>query len=440
MTSGSKMDSYEKKPITRCIYCGKSKDEGIKLNVSDIFPASLTSEKLKNNNVCSIEHNNKFGETFESDVINSLSIIRNYLNIKNYSKKYPAYDTNLIVKGVPYKKKITNQKDILDDKILVSNDKKSFFGPIEKLREMKDFKEENLRPVDVNFEDMNMNDSTRVNTYLTRSMKRMIAKIAYEWHCKLEGINDRYGKYNSIINYIVQEQLDDQSDIVQLITELSFYNILRIYLPIGNHLLLRINKNNKTFVYVCLFGIAIYEVKILDNQSDDNFTFELQELYQAKNMKYFKEPFSHNKYNARINIRDTFSLYLHPSQIKQNEASTLNFLHENTKYLLLQQSVTKSSLQRFVKNYELNNIEELLLNYHNSIGDHFWIFLRIIYYLGEYESDSEFYDIQTISEFILEKIASKEQSLIGFQEILQKDKNNSLKINRGAEIVLKIID
>ena len=53
----------------KCIYCGKSED----LSISDIIPDALTNARVQNKNVCRTEHNNKFSDMFESEVIKALS-------------------------------------------------------------------------------------------------------------------------------------------------------------------------------------------------------------------------------------------------------------------------------------------------------------------------------------------------------------------------------
>ncbi|MGV7116662.1 hypothetical protein [Paenibacillus kyungheensis] len=431
-------------PIIRCIYCGKSTDEGIKLNVSDIFPLSLSNEKLKNKNVCSIEHNSNFSKYFESCVINSLAIVRNHLNIKNHGNKYPPYYINYIIKGEKYPILITKPQDFLKDRMIPSEDKKSFFGTLESFRKRKDFKEGNEILFDINNEEIVSESLIEVDIYLTRKMKRMIAKIAYEWHCKLENINNRYSKYDSIINYITKEQLGDEPERVRLITEPLIYDFLRRYLPLGNHLLLRINKHNKVFVYICLFGIAIYEVELLDNQRSKDLEFELRELSQAKNIKHFKERFNPSEISIEneemINIATFFSMDLKLNSAPQNKDFIFKFLYQNTKDLLDRYYVTKLSLQRFVEDYELNKGKELLLNYDGIVEKHFWCLLKVVYFLGENNLDIAAYDMKTIEEIILEQHAHNNFSLSCFKKILQKDKHMVLKINRGAKIILQIND
>lgn len=304
------------------------------------------------------------------------------------------------------------------------------------------FNEENLREINVNTADMTISNPSEAYVYLTSSMKRMIAKIGYEWHCKLEGINDRYSEYDSIIKYITEEQLKNQpDDIVHLITEPFIYESLGKYLPLGNHLLFRINNHDKIFVYICLFGIAIYEVKIRDSKISDNRMIELRELSQAKNIKIFKEPFKFPSTILKIiDIIEVFSGYFKPSSMQKTESEIQFFLTQNIINLLNQNYVTRSSLQRFVKDYKLLDREQLEFNYNNQEDESFWYFLNIVYCLSEFKSDEEVYDIKTISDFILDKIPPEKYSSFCFKQIFQKDENNLLRIKIGSEIILKIVE
>ena len=79
-----------------CIYCGTTDN----LSDSDIIPDALTNAKVINKNVCRIEHNNKFSDLFESEVIKKLAFITNELDVKSSKgKTFPKYDAIIVVEG-----------------------------------------------------------------------------------------------------------------------------------------------------------------------------------------------------------------------------------------------------------------------------------------------------------------------------------------------------
>lgn len=57
------------------------------MSFSDIIPDALTNGKICNRYVCRINHNNKFSDAFESEVIEGLSVVTNALNIKSSKGK-----------------------------------------------------------------------------------------------------------------------------------------------------------------------------------------------------------------------------------------------------------------------------------------------------------------------------------------------------------------
>ena len=90
-----------------CIYCGNTET-----SESDIIPDALTNARITNKNVCKTEHNNKFSDLFESDVIEALALITNELDIKSHKgENYAAYSAKIEIDGIEYSTKMTSEKD-----------------------------------------------------------------------------------------------------------------------------------------------------------------------------------------------------------------------------------------------------------------------------------------------------------------------------------------
>lgn len=78
-----------------CIYCGNTET-----SESDIIPDALTNARITNKNVCKTEHNNKFSDLFESEVIEALALITNELDIKSHKgENYAAYPAKELLKS-----------------------------------------------------------------------------------------------------------------------------------------------------------------------------------------------------------------------------------------------------------------------------------------------------------------------------------------------------
>ncbi len=419
-----------------CIYCGRSAQENIIINDSDIVPASLTNEKLKNNNVCSIEHNNKFGETFESDVINALARVRNHLNIKSHGGKYPQYDVLIEIDGELFKQKITSEDDIIGNGIISSLDGSARFGNIEKIQQFSNFKEQNLKIIDINNIEIEIQTLINLGIYHKRSMKRLIAKIAYEWHCKLDEINNYDSMYTPIISYITNDEFEAKHELVNLITDNEIYKHFNKYFYIGNHLLIRIKKKGKIYVYISLFGIAIYEVIVGECESLVPL-LDLKELGQAKNIRRIKDKTRAVEEFIKLPI---FSLLLNYNHQKKGFDNIANILIQNTSNLLNQTIITKELLQRFVLRHKLSNAENLSFNFKNIINSDFWNLLGIVYNLGEYESDNKQYDWDSVQKIIFKNFNPSNFSINDIKEMLKNDKDYKSVLTCGAEIILKIFD
>ena len=97
----------------KCIYCDKILEKGVNASESDIMPDALTNERILNDNVCKIEHNNRFSDLFENKVINDFAYITNQLDIKSSkAKKYIGYDTEIEMDDERYLAKVHSNTDL----------------------------------------------------------------------------------------------------------------------------------------------------------------------------------------------------------------------------------------------------------------------------------------------------------------------------------------
>ena len=126
----------------KCIYCGSEE-----LSKSDIIPDALTNGKIINPCVCRVNHNNKFSDLFEDDVIKALAVFTNELDVKSSKGKgkYASYDSIIGIDGTNYKTKVSSNSDILSGKrIMRSEDGKTLIGPLDEIRKIKGAKEVQL--------------------------------------------------------------------------------------------------------------------------------------------------------------------------------------------------------------------------------------------------------------------------------------------------------
>lgn len=251
-----------------CIYCGKTDS----LSESDIIPDSMTNGKILNPNVCKTEHNSKFSDEFESYVFDKLAFILNYLDIKSSkAKDYPKYDTKIVIDDTVYEvKSISNKLDAFSKDVLKSENGASFFGDPEKLKEIaksKGFNPEEVSYVDLNGKELTLKNSLHYEVFFDTQMFRLAAKIAFEWYCLRNGVDDYHEDFKAIIEYITTGTTsDDKDNIVTIVTDEDAIKILDEFADDGGHILMAyIDKYGGISILVDFMTTCIYNVKICDH-------------------------------------------------------------------------------------------------------------------------------------------------------------------------------
>ena len=118
---------------------------------SDIIPDALTNAKIINPNVCRVEHNNRFSDMFENEIIEKLALIANELDIKSSKgKRYAVYDAKIVVEGTEYTTKLSTDAELFKEKIMRSSDGKNIIGPMEKIKKISGVTDSSVEEVDIN--------------------------------------------------------------------------------------------------------------------------------------------------------------------------------------------------------------------------------------------------------------------------------------------------
>lgn len=466
---------------TKCIYCGKGAADNVELSESDIIPDGLTNVKIKNKNVCTIEHNNKFSDMFESKIINDLSFIRNHLNIKGKNKQYPAYEAKFKINDKKYVvKKIISNSSIIGRRPIRDENNSTLLAPIEELAKFKGFQEAKVEPLNLNDIDIEQQILIQLSIFVSDEIKRLIAKIAYEWHCKLSNINDRYEEYTNIINFIISGKNSSTDDCVSIVTEDYLYSVLKEQHDIGSHVLVRFVKNNSIYVLVSFFGLVIYQVKVCDNLqaigSDNLFISQsfpvvgkgklipgtcvdslFEDLNESSQIIGTLNGLNVMAYLPSIEEKTELSIsdklfMLKLSGILEKMLSKVNYpdleklvavIRENLNELLSTSFFHINELKRFVIEYRLER--GIQINVRTS-DKRFWFNLYAIYTTGKFVEDGVYCNIDDIVGLVQKNLGKAQNSQINItDEMLKKIKTQILSdeeymtfLKRGAEIVKKI--
>ena len=247
----------------KCIYCGKNHD----LSESDIIPDALTNARIFNNNVCRIEHNNRFSDMFESKVIEALAFITNELDIKSSKgKNYASYDAVITIEGTDYNLKLHGDNEIFNGRVIKSSDNTQMISSYDKaVKIAKD--ESKVHPLDVNTIELEKKVKINNAIFFDTAMYRMLSKIAYEWYCSKNNISGYYNEFEDIVKFITT---GTGANPVSIIQEMEIYKMIDAEVNLGSHVLLALEKNNGEIdVIISLFGLLIYRVIVTKNKPND---------------------------------------------------------------------------------------------------------------------------------------------------------------------------
>lgn len=410
----------------RCIYCNTT--DG--LTVSDIVPESLTNVKITRKNVCSILHNNVFGSTFEYDVISKLAFLRNHLDITNKENKHAKYDVTVEIDGVEYKRKIQNALELFSGNIYKSKDENYLFGDFEKLKKVAEKRNKEINKIDINNTEVELKVGFSLEVFFSLSMKRLVAKMAYEWLCSLNDINKKYDDFSSIIHFIETGQNDQY---VTYVSDVDVYESFSKLCKNGSHSLLAYEDNNNHLqVLINFFGICIFKVNFDDippQKIRNKFGFlELQ--VTTKSVAYKNESFinfTDNLINNVVFIASgqvqiplpvdmayRFGIVDIMQQAKNIIGSStvdeklVQIALENYKELIHTSIIHIRKLKRFVTEHFSNFTEAKILNPKGTSHDVFFLYY-ILYLIGKSGNVPE--DPDHIDTLINENI-DEEKSII----------------------------
>lgn len=372
-----------------CIYCGAKDD----LSKSDVIPDALTNAKIINPNVCRIEHNNRFSDLFENEVISKFALITNELDIKSSKgKTYAAYNANFLIGDTEYSTKMSSETDLFkSNKKMRSVDGKILLGAMDEIKKIKVANSTNISEIDVNEIEIEKRVSIDLSIYFSSAMFRLVAKIAFEWYCVKNAIKTKKNEFLSVIEFITTGK---GHNIVSFVDNPTIYTTFKNVVNLGSHALLAyLGVDNSVNVIVNLFGIAIYNVRLCDKLVEDcnknvlfqELTLDAKHIYFSDtNIKEFHEKFMNCFESKSIGIgvqamipkdmTDTtlkYKLdYINNYEIFRKDLKliiepteeTVSLLLNNIQTILQESPVTIRGLKRFVKEHKKSFEEGLRLN------------------------------------------------------------------------------
>lgn len=244
-----------------CIYCGVTDN----LTYSDIIPDALTNARIYNKYVCKVEHNSRMTEKFESIVAKKLAFITNVLNIKSSnSKGYAEYSCIVQLGDNNYEVKRLRSKEDIFNKVLWDKERNKAIGNIDTIRKIAESKGNvEVNEIDINNTELVEKVKIDIEIFFSLEMYRQVAKIAFEWYCARNNVQGKHEDFDEIIKYIVDGEGDN---IVNIVADTEVNEKFEKYCNNGSHCLIGyISKTKEVRVFVNLFGLIIYDVKVCNH-------------------------------------------------------------------------------------------------------------------------------------------------------------------------------
>lgn len=386
--------------MNKCIYCNKDISYGIEISESDIIPDALTNKKILFRSVCKVDHNNRFGETFESDVINRLARERNYLGIKNKGNKLPTYKVRVKRGNVVFEKKISRKRDFFNGRGLIpGNFESSEFklGEVDILSKMKNFDEEKLELINLSEVELQEIHDIDMELFHSSSMLKLVCKIAYEWFCKQFKIFEYKNDSCDVVNFI----LCNEGMPVAVYSNRQFNEAILTAIDPGSHLIGCFSDITGSYVIYSFWGLVNYKVKV------SNASVDIDDIIDAYVIRSDGSDFY-----CKIGNLHTVEAG-NPREVISEISKDILKAYE---MMMTQQLMTFKALKNSVSEIEeILNIESLIERRDKLLGYREDNILSAVHILDSFaRNENEMYRCYTFNSMV--QVATKTVEYIGFNK------------------------
>lgn len=244
-----------------CIYCD-NKDT----TESDIISKFFTRKKLTKKFVCE-QHNSLISSKYESAVSKNLTLLRNWFGLesRNHSKEIST-EMKIIVDGQTYKPiKCTELNDYFWNNTCLESESSNA-----NTLSLMDF--EQSKEITVEYTEANV----CVNEFESLNMKKVIAKVSYEYYCLCNNIFEYNSNFCRIVDYILSPNCC--CEVVEVISDeiLNKYIIQSIDMG-GICLFLYCDNHGDEFVIFDVWGIVAYKTYI--KKANINHCNQVKNIY-----------------------------------------------------------------------------------------------------------------------------------------------------------------
>lgn len=254
----------------KCIYCNAETD----LTSSDIITYAVTGAKVTKTFVCRT-HNAFTNKMYEIKFVEDLNFFRNQLGFSTRDGKPIQYIADISVDGTEmHNVKISNRESLYAPKSVVAgfddNGNKVLMAPMEKLDEISKGK-----ATTVDISDVTLHTTITADSFLGFHAIHSIAKIAYEWYCYINNIEEYTDECKENVDYILGKM---DGDFVDVIIERNYYYAIDQMSDVGTNALFQYDDiDGYRYVVFDLWKTVAYRVRIC--KSPNNNVSDVKSLF-----------------------------------------------------------------------------------------------------------------------------------------------------------------
>lgn len=268
----------------KCIYCNSQ----IELTSSDIITYAITGAKLTKSFVCK-KHNAFTNDKYEKKFVSDLNYFRNHLGLTTRDGNPIQYKADILVDGIKiHDVKVSNKKSFFAPKGVVAgideNGNKVLIGPMDRIQKISKGK---ATLVDTKHISAHKTISSDIFTgyHAIHSM----AKMAYEWYCYINNIEEYRDEYKELVDYILEGDIN--YDFVDIIIDDSYYFVIDNISEIGTNSFFQYDDiDGYKYVVIDFWNVISYRIRIcksINNQQSIYFRIYLYHIDGSKSESMF---------------------------------------------------------------------------------------------------------------------------------------------------------
>lgn len=266
----------------KCIYCNRDTD----LTVSDIIPSALTGAKLRKKFVCRT-HNSFTNDYYEKAMIRQLDMFRNRIGLTERDGDPVRFYASLNIGEYTSEKNISisDNKSIMDtDRLFRMKDEQGrtvLVGPKENLLKISGATADKI--TDLPRSDISISSTTDIrDLFISEPTLHAVAKIAYEWHCFSNDIEEyQEDTYGIITSYILDSE--QTNTLVDVVNDAHVTMLSDCISRTGSNMLFEYNDSDgNTYVIFYLWNVIAYRVKVCMHDEKTNIVhYPIAYFYHA---------------------------------------------------------------------------------------------------------------------------------------------------------------